>query len=130
MFLSCLLSEITGKLCYKTTLHLKCSISYAHDLMTREVFLYPWVKSPPYEKLDWSLRCLSWLQPEVNLNQSIDLRDAKKLKEYVNHFVMILSMITDIALNGEINAAYKCWKSEYLNIKIWNRVASYWSKSG
>lgn len=125
MFLSCLLSEITDKLCYKTILNLKCSISYAHDLMTRTGFLLPLS-----EKLDWSLRCLSWLQPEVNLNQSIDLRDAKKLKEYVNHFVMILSMITDIALNGEINAAYKCWKSEYLNIKVWNRVASYWPKSG
>lgn len=78
-----------------------------------QVFFYPWVKSPPYEKLDWCLRCLSWLQPEVNLNQSIDLRDAKRWKEYVNHFVTILNMITDIALNGEISAAYKCWKSEY-----------------
>ena len=47
MFLSCLLSETTGKLCYKTILLLKRSISYAHDLMTRTGFLLPLSKKSP-----------------------------------------------------------------------------------
>ena len=55
VFLSCLLSEITGKLCYKTILHLKCSISYAHDLMTRTGFLLPLSKKSPL----WKIRLIS-----------------------------------------------------------------------
>ena len=44
---------------------------------------------------------------------------------------MIMSMITDTALNGEISAAYELWKTEVLlSIEVWNRDSSYRRESG
>lgn len=43
----------------------------------------------------------------------------------------MMSMIMDIALNGEMSAAYKLWKTEVLwRTKVWSRDASTDSRVG
>lgn len=132
MFVSGSLSETADNLCYKTSWHPRRSTSPTHGLTTRPGF-FPFGTKPPAPRRKSQaddFRCLSWLQPEVSLNQSTDLRDAKQWKEHAKHSVTMLSMTTDTALDGETGAAYKFRKSEApLGIPAQKRDASDWPKS-